>query len=487
MKKTLAQIFCGLFLAASARADTPLTFGNVSAGGSVGPCWQDTALYSGSGGFGNFNLPGIAATGIVYSTVFEVINFSPSPGSSHLVYTYSVDMSALPAAPNHCVKLLVHFGSPITCLYDVMVFTNGSYVNLSSARKAPYGDITFQFGSGCLAPGQRTDVLGMQSDAVPKNGYVTIIDDYTDPASGTSNEVRISVAAIVPDVPPNWAYAPFPFNVPNAFFQGTFYVGTNQFLPGTNLLADFTLQLYDASSNGFPVSQLYTQTVTIKQGLFNVPLPFDPSAYTGPTRYLNLAVRPQGANNFTPLNPPLPLTPTPQAVYAYSAGVVADLAPGQAVKSLNGLTDNLVLQGGNDIAVTLNGDGKTILISLSQTPGTPSDRNLKTNFTPVNPLDVLKKVAALPVQSWRFTNEAANVRHLGPTAQDFSATFGLGNDDRRIGIVDEGGVALAAIQGLNQKLEEQVRDKDSKISDLEKRLAELEKLLRSRGPTNTGD
>jgi hypothetical protein len=37
--------------------------------------------------------------------------------------------------------------------------------------------------------------------------------------------------------------------------------------------------------------------------------------------------------------------------------------------------------------------------------------------------------------------------------------------------VDEGGVALAAIQGLNQKLEE----KDARIHALEQRLARLEK------------
>jgi cell division protein FtsB len=40
-------------------------------------------------------------------------------------------------------------------------------------------------------------------------------------------------------------------------------------------------------------------------------------------------------------------------------------------------------------------------------------------------------------------------------AQDFQAAFGLnGADDTHISVVDEGGVALAAIQGLNQKLED---------------------------------
>jgi hypothetical protein len=45
-------------------------------------------------------------------------------------------------------------------------------------------------------------------------------------------------------------------------------------------------------------------------------------------------------------------------------------------------------------------------------------------------------------------------RHIGPMAQDFYSAFGL--DDKRITTIDEGGVALAAIQGLyrqNQALE----------------------------------
>ena len=58
-------------------------------------------------------------------------------------------------------------------------------------------------------------------------------------------------------------------------------------------------------------------------------------------------------------------------------------------------------------------------------------------------------------------------------AQDFQAAFRLSPDDKHISVVDEGGVALAAIQGLNQKLDE----KDAQIAELEKRLDKLEQLL----------
>ena len=66
---------------------------------------------------------------------------------------------------------------------------------------------------------------------------------------------------------------------------------------------------------------------------------------------------------------------------------------------------------------------------------------------------VLAKVAALPVRSWVYKAQPGET-HIGPMAQDFHAAFGLnGTDDKHITTVDEGGVALAAIQGLNQKVE----------------------------------
>jgi hypothetical protein len=100
-----------------------------------------------------------------------------------------------------------------------------------------------------------------------------------------------------------------------------------------------------------------------------------------------------------------------------------------------------------------------------------SDRNAKEDFSAIKPAEVLAKVAALPITEWKYKVEAYGTEHLGPMAQDFHAAFGLnGTDDKHISVVDEGGVALAAIQGLNQKLQE----KDAKIGELEKRLDELE-------------
>ena len=105
-----------------------------------------------------------------------------------------------------------------------------------------------------------------------------------------------------------------------------------------------------------------------------------------------------------------------------------------------------------------------------------SDRNAKEHFRPVNSREVLAKVARLPITEWHY-KQAAEVRHLGPMAQDFRDAFGLGHDEKHIATVDADGVALAAIQGLNQKLEEQVLQQDTRIRTLEKSVDELTALV----------
>ena len=100
-----------------------------------------------------------------------------------------------------------------------------------------------------------------------------------------------------------------------------------------------------------------------------------------------------------------------------------------------------------------------------------SDRNSKEAFAAINARTVLEKVSALPITEWKYKVEADDTRHVGPMAQDFHAAFGLnGGDDKHIATVDEEGVALAAIQGLNQKLE-------AENAALKARLEKLERLM----------
>ena len=108
-----------------------------------------------------------------------------------------------------------------------------------------------------------------------------------------------------------------------------------------------------------------------------------------------------------------------------------------------------------------------------------SDRNLKEDLARVNPQVVLEKVAALPLHEWTYKADAEGQRHLGPMAQDFHAAFGLGADDTHIATVDADGVALAAIQGLNEKVEGGAKDTERRMGQLEAENAALKSRLES--------
>jgi Chaperone of endosialidase len=107
-----------------------------------------------------------------------------------------------------------------------------------------------------------------------------------------------------------------------------------------------------------------------------------------------------------------------------------------------------------------------------------SDRTLKDNFKAVNTAQVLEAVVKMPVTTWTMKGSA--IRQMGPTAQDFHAAFNLGASDKSINNTDAQGVALAAIKGLNTKLETENAALKEALASLEARLAALEKAVRPR-------
>ncbi|MDR3377737.1 MAG: tail fiber domain-containing protein, partial [Verrucomicrobiae bacterium] len=107
------------------------------------------------------------------------------------------------------------------------------------------------------------------------------------------------------------------------------------------------------------------------------------------------------------------------------------------------------------------------------------------DFAPISPAQMLDKVAQLPVSEWSY-KEDPQTRHVGPVAQDFYSVFNIATDDKHIAPIDEGGVALAAIQGLNQKLTEKNADilqLKRQNDSLANRLKELEQLVQSLAET----
>jgi len=101
-----------------------------------------------------------------------------------------------------------------------------------------------------------------------------------------------------------------------------------------------------------------------------------------------------------------------------------------------------------------------------------SDRNRKNILAPVDTREALEKVATLSLSRWAYRDDP-DAPHLGPMAQDFHDAFGLGATETGIATVDADGVALAAIQGLNQKLEDEIRTRDRRIAALEQALGRL--------------
>jgi hypothetical protein len=111
-----------------------------------------------------------------------------------------------------------------------------------------------------------------------------------------------------------------------------------------------------------------------------------------------------------------------------------------------------------------------------------SDKNGKENFQELNCKDVLAKVAAMPVTRWNY-KESPDAQHIGPVAQDFHEAFQLnGDDDKHITTVDESGIALAAIKGLNQV----VQEKDAEIQSLKQDMQQLRQMVDQLVKSNAG-
>lgn len=117
--------------------------------------------------------------------------------------------------------------------------------------------------------------------------------------------------------------------------------------------------------------------------------------------------------------------------------------------------------------------------------GVTSDRDAKTAVAPADAEAILKAVAEMPINTWRYRDEPDSVRHLGPMAQDFAAALGLGDNERQIHVVDGIGTAFAAIKALAGLAEErgrQVEALNAEVLDLRERLAAIEARLRDPRP-----
>ena len=175
---------------------------------------------------------------------------------------------------------------------------------------------------------------------------------------------------------------------------------------------------------------------------------------------------------------PLPFRIRPGAATSsldiHSNGIGMGISDPEAklhIVAASGFTDPLLrvdTADGTQMQLEANGN-----LRVNGTISQLSSRAAKTGFIDIDADAVLDAVASLPIAFWSYLHQDTGIRHLGPTAEDFHAAFGLGERPTEIATGDLAGVALAAIQALNRE----VAEKDQRIEDLEARLQRLEARL----------
>jgi trimeric autotransporter adhesin len=170
-----------------------------------------------------------------------------------------------------------------------------------------------------------------------------------------------------------------------------------------------------------------------------------------------------------------------QDVIPNDGGATSRLTVGYGFISLN-------VGGVDEVPTTQRLLANSSGVTVNGTFNNSSDRNAKQDFRPVSASQILEKVAKLPLSEWSYKEDAAT-RHIGPMGQDFYSIFNIGTDEKHIAPIDEGGVALAAIQGLNQKVDDKgarIQEQAAQIDQLKQqndslaaRLSELEATVKA--------
>ncbi len=145
---------------------------------------------------------------------------------------------------------------------------------------------------------------------------------------------------------------------------------------GTNAGGAYTMifKLYDAVATGNQVGSTINSSATLANGLFTVNLDFG-NVFNGAARWLDITITNGGVTQT--LSPRVQVLPTPYAQFAAVAATVTNgaiqnaqlaasavtagnIASGQVVKSLNGLTDTVSLTAGANVTITPTGNTLTI-------------------------------------------------------------------------------------------------------------------------------
>ena len=106
----------------------------------------------------------------------------------------------------------------------------------------------------------------------------------------------------------------------------------------------FTLFYINGPASEKAAGPITNTATAISNGLFTATLDF--GAFNGPNYWLEIGVRTNGNGAFTTLNPRQPITPTPYALFAVTAGTVTGTVP------LSELPAALVTNGATDVSIS---------------------------------------------------------------------------------------------------------------------------------------
>ena len=144
------------------------------------------------------------------------------------------------------------------------------------------------------------------------------------------------------------------------------------------------------------------------------------------------------------------------------------------------LDGSVFLNGGG---FSLNGNTNNVIVGGTHTAVqhiASSSREVKKDFAKVDGKAVMDKIKNLEVTEWRYKDEAAQGKHIGPMAEDFYKLFNLGADNKHVSATDMASISLVASKELQletEVLKEQLKAKDIKLAELQERLSSLEKLV----------
>lgn len=120
-----------------------------------------------------------------------------------------------------------------------------------------------------------------------------------------------------------------------------------------------------------------------------------------------------------------------------------------------------------------------------------SDRNMKTNITPIDLEDLLLRINGISVTKWSYKDADPNIKYIGPMAQDFYRAFQLGGTDSLgINTINIDGVNFAGIQALYRRTEQlrltqiellksqaRLDAQEAEIAELRREMEELKRII----------